>query len=334
MPNRFLSQVLIFILIFITSQTSSSHAQLGTAGAALRLGVGARAKAMGDAYSALAQGIEASYYNPAGLPFLDKKEAVASYRFLSLDRQYTFLGFGLPIRPKVAGGERTINGGLALSWLRAGVSNIDGRDSDGQHFDELSNSENAFALSFALRPTKKLAFGLSVKVVWNRFPDIGTEGETISANGVGFDFGTLIRPVDWLSLGFAVKDINSKYRWNTQDLYGEDGSETIDKFPKIFRTAIAVNVPKLHGVMLAFDYEQFFKSSLFKERIDERVHIGAEGVLKENFVLRGGFDDGSFTAGAGYQFAVFGRVGQLNYAFSTPGNRPEEEHVFTWVFQF
>ena len=84
--------------------TSSLQAQLGAAGSFLRLGIGARAKAMGDAYTALAKGIETSYYNPAGLPFLDKKEVVASYRFLSLDRQFTYLGFGVPIRPKVAGG--------------------------------------------------------------------------------------------------------------------------------------------------------------------------------------------------------------------------------------
>ena len=88
------------------------------------------------------------------------------------------------------------------------------------------------------------------------------------------------------------------------------------------------------GVTLAADFEQFFKSRLFKDRIDERLHIGVQGEVKQNIVLRGGLDDGSLTAGGGYQFEIFGKTGQLNYAFSAPGNRPEEEHVFTWVFQF
>jgi len=325
---------LIFSAIFIIGLTNSLQAQLGAAGSFLRLGVGARAKAMGDAYSGLARGIEASYYNPAGLPFLDKKEVVASYRVLSLDRQFTYLGFGVPIRPKVAGGEQTINGGLALTWIHAGVNNIDGRGSDGGHSDDLSNSENAFMLSFGLRPTQKIAFGLSVKVIWNRFPNIGISGETISANGVGFDLGALLTPNAWLSLGFVVKDINAKYRWNTQDIYSENGSETIDKVPKSLRTAVAIKVPRVKGVTLAIDFEQFFKSRLFKDRIDERLHIGVQSEVRKNIVLRGGLDDGSLTAGGGYQFEIFGKTGQLNYAFSAPGNRPEEEHVFTWVFQF
>ena len=325
---------LIFSAILIIGLTNSLQAQLGAAGSFLRLGVGARAKAMGDAYSGLARGIEASYYNPAGLPFLDKKEVVASYRVLTLDRQFTYLGFAVPIRPKVAGGEQTINGGLALTWIHAGVNNIDGRDSDGGHSDDLSNSENAFMLSFGLRPTQKIAFGLSVKVILNRFPNIGISGETVSANGVGFDLGALITPNDWLSLGFVVKDINAKYRWNTQDIYSENGSETIDKVPKSLRTAVAVKVPRVKGVTLAVDFEQFFKSRLFKDRIDERLHIGIQSEVRKNIVLRVGLDDGSLTAGGGYQFEIFGKTGQLNYAFSAPGNRPEEEHVFTWVFQF
>ncbi len=325
---------LIFSAILMAGMTNSLQAQLGAAGSFLRLGIGARAKAMGDAYAALAKGIEASYYNPAGLPFLDKKEVVASYRFLSLDRQFTYLGFGVPIRPKVAGGEQIINGGLALTWIHTGVSNIDGRDSDGGHSEDLSNSENAFMLSFGLMPAPKLAFGLSVKVILNRFPNVGTSGETVSANGVGFDFGALFTPSDWLSFGVVAKDINSKYRWNTQDIYCENGSETIDKVPKSIRTAIAIKVPRMKGVTVAVDFEQFFKSRLFKDRIDERVHIGVQGLVRQNIVLRGGLDDSSLTAGGGYQFKIFGKTGQLNYAFSAPGNRPEEEHVFTGVFQF
>ncbi len=331
---RWVGNSLIFSAIFIAGFTNSLQAQLGAAGSFLRLGIGARAKAMGDAYTALARGIEASYYNPAGLPFLDKKEVVVSYRVLSLDRQFTYLGFGVPIRPKVAAGEQTINGGLALTWIHAGVSNIDGRDSDGGHSEDLSNSENAFMLSFGLRPTQKLALGLSVKVILNRFPNVGISGETVSANGVGFDFGALFTPNDWLSLGVVVKDINSKYRWNTQDIYGENGSETIDKIPKSIRTAIAIKMPRMKSVTLAVDVEQFFKSRVFKDRIDTRVHMGVQGLVRQNIVLRGGLDDGSLTAGGGYQFKVFGKTGQLNYAFSAPGNRPEEDHVFTWVFQF
>jgi len=310
-------------------------AQGGRAGAFLRMGVGARAKAMGSAFAALATGLEASYYNPAGLPFLEHKTFMASYRSLSLDRQFTFIGFGLPIRPKIEGSDgKTFNGGLALTWIRASVGDIDGRDTNGRHVDNLSNSENAFTLSFALNPTPKLALGLSAKVVWNRFPDIGINGATISASGVGFDFGILFKPVNRLTLAAVVKEINSKYRWNTDDLFGEDGSETVNKFPKSFRLAAAFTLPQLQAVTFAVDYDQFYKEKLFSDRVDKRIHLGAEAAVAPGIHVRAGFDDGSITAGAGYQFDLLGKMSQINYAFGSAGDRPEAEHIFTWLFEF
>ena len=317
----------LLLTLALLASVDFLHARGGVAGAFLRLGIGARAKAMGNAYTAIASGVEASYYNPAGLPFLEFKEVVASYRALSLDRQYTFIGFAAPVRPKSQSGQKTLDGGIALSWIRAGVGDIDGRDTDGRDIGSFSNSENAFVLSFALSPTKRLAFGLSVKVLWNRFPDIGIDGQTISASGVGFDLGVLATPRDWITVGLTVRDINSKYTWSTTDLFGEDGSEVINRFPKIVRTGVAVRPPQVKGLTLAFEFED-------SKELDSRIHLGAEGTYKENFLIRGGLDDGSITLGGGYSFELFGKMSQVNYAFATPGSRPEEEHVFTWVFRF
>lgn len=314
---------------------SGAVAQSGRAGGFLRIGLGARAKAMGNAFTALAGGLEASHYNPAGLPFLEHRAFMASYRALSLDRQFTFIGFGLPIHPKVEGhGGKAFNGGLALTWIRAAVTDIDGRDTSGQHTDNLSNSENAFALTFALNPVEKISVGLSVKILWNRFPDVGVNGQTISASGVGLDFGVLIRPVEWLSFGAVVRDLNARYRWSTDDLFGEDGSETVNKFPKSFRTAVAVTLPQLQWLTFAVDYDQFYKEKLFSARINDRIHLGAEADVYRQVKARAGVDDGSVTLGGGYQFDLLGKMSQLNYAFVSSGNRPEAEHVFTWIFQF
>ncbi|MFQ5637845.1 MAG: hypothetical protein ACE5IR_07585 [bacterium] len=315
----------LFLLLWVSSQV---FAQGGAAGGFLRIGVGARAKAMGNAYVALARGLESSYYNPAGLPLLENREVVASYRFLSLDRQFSFIGFGLPIQPKISGtGEQALSGGLALTWIHAGVGHIDGRNSDGASTGELSNSENAFALSFALNPVPVLSVGLTVKVLWNRFPEVGGSGQTVSASGVGFDFGALLRPNSWLSLGVSIKDINSKYTWNTDKIYGEDGSEVINKFPKVVRAGLAARVPQVSDLLFVFDFED-------SKELDSRVHFGAEKGVQHNIVVRCGYDDGSLTAGAGVDFDMFGKMSQLNYSFVSAGNRPQEEHVFTWVFQF
>lgn len=332
--DRISVKLAVVALALLAGNCDNLWAQ-GYSGAFLRIGVGARAKAMGNAYSAMATGVEAAYYNPAGLPYVSGKQLLASYRALSLDRQFTYVGFALPVQPKTSGNQKSLNGGFSLAWLRAGVSDIDGRNSDGQHFDDLSNSENAFMFAFALNPSRRVAFGLTAKVLWNRFPGLGIDDETISSTGVGFDFGMMVFPINWLTLGLVVKDINSKYRWNTQDVYGEDGSETINTFPKIIRYGVAF---KPHwffrNVTIAVDYEQLYKEKIFSNKFSDRFHAGAEAVFLDDIVVRAGFDDGSVTAGAGYAFGLIGKRSQLNYAFVASGDRPEEEHVFTWVFEF
>lgn len=309
----------------------SLSAQSGTAGAFLRVGVGARAKAMGDAYTALATGVEASYYNPAALPYLEKKELNVSIRRLSLDRSFTFVGLAMPIEPKVGDeASSTIKGGFSLAWLRAGVGNIDGRNSDGNAIGDISNSEHAFMFSFSLNPIDVLSVGLSVKVLYNRFTDI--DGDNLSANGVGFDLGAFLTPRDWLSFGVILKDFNSKYRWNTGEIYGEEASQTtVNQLPRVLRIGAAIRVPRFEYITLSADFEQFYNETHFSNRLGDRIHLGVEGIVLEKVAVRGGYDDGAVTAGGGY---VFGNKFQLNYAFRSPGNRPEGEHVFTWIFQF
>jgi hypothetical protein len=331
-----LKNLRLIILVFVVAGSiSDGYGQYGKAGSFLRTGLGARAKGMGDAFTGIAQGLEASFYNPAGLPFLVKKELFASYRFLTLDRQFTAIGFAMPIQPKIEGtGEKALNGGVAFAWIRAGVGEIDGRNTDGLHTNFLSNSENAFIFSFALNPAEGLSVGLVVKVLWNRFPGIVDGGGTISASGVGFDFGALYRPASWISIGVVTKDFNSKYRWNTEELYGEDGSETTDSFPRLVRLGVGVRPPQLRNTLLVADIEHIFDNKLFSDRLETCYHFGAEKIIGQVFAIRGGLDDGALTAGLGYSFKVAEKPLFLNYTFTTGRDRPEEEHVLTWIFQF
>ncbi|MFQ6113177.1 MAG: hypothetical protein ACE5NG_03705, partial [bacterium] len=108
---------------------------------------------------------------------------------------------------------------------------------------------------------------------------------------------------------------------------GEDGSQSINEFPVIVRGGVAFRMPQIPNLTFAVDYED-------SKELHSRIHLGAEGVFKEVIVVRGGLDDGAVTAGGGYEFDFFGKASQLNYAFIAPGNRPEEEHIFTWVLQF
>ncbi|NOZ60699.1 MAG: conjugal transfer protein TraF, partial [Calditrichaeota bacterium] len=280
------------------------------AGSFLRMGLGARATAMGNAFTAIAEGTLASYYNPAGIPLLKHRQLTLSYRFLSLDRNFNYIGFATGIRPKVdeETGESAINGGLAVSWIHAGVDNIDGRDFAGNHYQDFSNAENSFAFSFGVMPLKSLSVGFTGRVLYNRFPDMGDDNATISTTALGLDLGVLFRPFENLSFGAVVKNINAKYDWKTDKLWERD-IEKIDRFPMTFRFGVATNFP-YRWLLIAADVEN---SELFGWRFS----LGTEAQLMENIFLRGGINDCAPAFGGGYIFKLLGRETQIQYAFVT-----------------
>ena len=304
------------------------HADDGIlAGAFLRMGLGARANAMGGAFTGVAEGPEAAYYNPAGIPFLNTHQIALDYRFLSQDRNFNYIGFATGIRPKVDEGseEVVLNGGLALSWIHAGVDHIDGRDFAGNHYQDFSNGEHAFALSFGLMPIKnKLAVGLTGKVLYNRFPDMGENDATISDTGLGVDLGFLFKPLPYLSVGFIIKEINAKYNWKTDKLWEKD-IDKIDRFPQTFRGGIALRYP-YPWLLVAVDLEK-------NNQQDLKYFVGAEALYQNKFAARAGLNNGSLTFGGGYQFSLFSKPIQIQYAFVTKKYDAASEHIFSWVFQ-
>jgi len=88
--NR-IKNITILIVLILSSYFRDLYANDGIlAGAFLRMGLGARANAMGGAFTGIAEGPAAAYYNPAGIPFMETRELILSYRFLSLDRNFNY----------------------------------------------------------------------------------------------------------------------------------------------------------------------------------------------------------------------------------------------------
>ena len=319
--------IITLFLVFLLTAIQNANADDGIlAGAFMRMGLGARANAMGNAYTGLAEGTVAAYYNPAGIPFLETRQVMLSYRFLSLDRNFNYIGFATGIRPKVEEGseEMALNAGLAISWIHAGVDNIDGRDFAGNHYQDFSNSEHAFALSFGVMPIKNmLAIGLTGKVLYNRIPDVGDDNAAISDFGLGVDLGILFKPLPYVSVGFTVKDINAKYDWKTDKVWEKDIDKT-DRFPQTFRGGIALRYP-YPWLLFAFDLEK-------NNQQDMKYFVGTEALLMDKFAARAGLNNGSLTLGGGYLFELFNRPVQIQYAFVTKKYDAASEHIFSWVF--
>jgi hypothetical protein len=313
-------------LIFSMAAPVSAFAQGGYAGAFLRNGLAARSEAMGRAYVAMAEGNEAAFYNPASVAFFPNRELTTSVRVMTLDRTFAYASFGLPIRPAPDDSSgRVMNGGLSLSWIHARVDDISARDFDGEEYATLSNSENAFALSFALQPNKRLALGLTGKVVVNRLPGVTRENGALATSSFGFDFGAMLQPLEGVRLGVAATNVNLKYTWKTEEVY-ERGTQNIDKFPRGLRAGVAVSRIK-PWLTLAADFEK-------REFRDATIHFGALANVNQLGQLRLGLNHGQPAFGAGYRFGLFGKKSELHYAFVSRTDNLDSDHVFGWAFVF
>ncbi|MDZ7315309.1 MAG: hypothetical protein ONB24_04215 [candidate division KSB1 bacterium] len=298
----------------------------GYAGAFLRMGFEARSKSLGDAFVAVPEGAGAGVYNPGALPQLSGPQLMMSLSFLPLDRSLDFVGFALPIRPQSGNsGARPLNAGLMVGWLHAGVDHIDGRDFAGNRTQELSNSEHAFFMGFAVAPSERLSFGVSGKILYNRIPDIAEEGGALTSRGLGIDFGVFFRAMSGLTFGAAVKNNMAKYTWNTDKVY-ERGTSTTYALPRTLRVGAAWRIPQ-QWLLVVADVES-------SDKQNPRYHFGAEATLHRLAAVRLGLDHGKPTFGFGVRSRLFGKQAELNYAFVPTLEALSPDHVFSWTIDF
>lgn len=302
--------IILTILMLSVNAIPKTNSNAGYAGAYMRMGLGARAIAMGNSGVANSMNGFAAYYNPASLPYLSARYLSLTYYFLSMDRQLHYISIAQPLKPTA---------GLAVSWMHGGVKDIQGRDFLGNPDEIYETGENAIILSFANAFHKKFSVGINFKILKNTLCDI-------SATGLGFDFGFLYRPADLLTIGLQFKDIGARYTWNTQQLFDEKGGNYTERFPQIVKLGIALR----HSADFLFtgDLE-------YSDKHDFQIHFGGEYNVKNLLYLRMGMDNIYPTFGIGLSYGFLANMNtNLDYSltFGTVGEGAT--HVFSWEFKF
>lgn len=331
------SKTILFAGLFLVS--ASVWAEVGRAGRAgsfLRMGLGSRALAMGGGSVALTDDGYAGHVNPAGLVFLEKRHATTMLNAMALDRRMGYIGYA----QSMGGAERKPPAGFSVGWLSASVSDIDARDFGGNDIGTMHASEHAFFFSFAMNPVRRVAVGFTGKVLYHRMPEMKEDGGALSATGFGFDVGILVRPHRRWNVGFSLRDIDSKYSWDTQEVY-ERGTQTTDRFPQILRFGAAVEILEDRLVATA-DVEQVvvfrgrLGSGAFRCRGIEpvRVRLGCEWSVLPGACVRAGLYDGSISLGAGYRHGLGKKEVVLDYAYVPDDVAPRGNHVFGWSLVF
>ncbi len=305
----------------------------GQPGAMLDWSVGARAVAMGSAFTATAEGPTGSWWNPAGIAQAKQDAFEMALRKMSFDRQAGYVNYIHPFGREEAA--------MGLSWIYAGVGDVFARDIDGQIGGAITDYTNAFAFTFARRFTERgaptaISLGVNLRYVQHNVANI-------DAYTVGFDLGAQLKHrmlkrgmaadaiPNELRLGVAVQRLNQKYPWTTSEYWNEQGESsgsTFDeKFPLVVRGGggvLLMNGRALGSLDVKFDAER-----------GATFHVGAEGRPVQLVAIRAGVDNGNFTFGGGVEPNLSTKVRfVLDYAFALQPDQIDPEHVFSLGVRF
>lgn len=324
----------------------------------LKIGVGARAAAMGNAMSGIVDDATAGYWNPGGLGLAPEGPEIAlmhSEYFAGIAK-YDYIGFTMPI-----GDERR----FGASVIRLGVDDIPNTlnlvdpngNIDFSAVETFSVADLAVLLSLAQKfdVLGGLDVGANFKVV-NR-----SVGKFANAWGFGLDVGAR-----WdkgpVQLGLMLSDVTSTFNaWSfNTEAFEQTFVETGNVIPE---NSLEITLPSIRmgggytflkdrafEILVALDNDVHFDGKrnvvLNLGPVSLDPHMGLELAYKKIAFIRGGFknlqqvpnDNGKDVlslfpcVGAGFKIKNF----SVDYALSNVGNFSQTlySHVFSLKYNF
>jgi len=279
---------LLLVILVPLAALSAPYSQAGMAGLAfLKIGVGARAVSMGEAFVAAIDDATALYWNPAGIAELRGGHVALMHNEWFQDIRLEYLGAVL--------GRDHDAFGLSLSFNTVG--DIERRVSaSDQPLDTFSSHDMALALSYARKMSPRWNVGLSLKLLYEK---IYLDDAWGWATDVGFLYHP---PVEGLSVGGSILTLGPKMKLRSEKF----------SLPTIYKLGLRYSPPLFHfqsgNLALAMDLSKPTDNQL-------RVHWGAELLLIERVALRSGYqmgyDEKGLSAGLGLRQ---GRL-RIDYAF-------------------
>ena len=288
----------------------------------LKIGVGGRASAMGDAFVAIANDASALYWNPAGLVQFDEDEVIFSHNQWVVDINHEFLGGVYHFAGSFAVG-------LAITSLHMDdmpVTTEFAPFGNGQYF---GFGDIAVGLTYSQRMTDKFSFGATVRYIEETL-------DKLKMRGVMIDLGTYY----WTGLGstrFAVVVSNFGAELAPDGdivLVGNRKKSEWQSFapPTMFRIGFAFEPfqSEEHTITTSVQLNHPNDNS-------ENVSLGAEYVWNKIFFIRGGYkfnvDEQNYTFGAGIKIPINIARFTLDYSFSN-FDRLGSAHRFSIILGF
>ncbi len=286
MQKKIFSMIFLITLSYNISVAGENGG--GQPGAFLRNPVCARANGMGSAFTAAAVDVDAAWWNPGGLGYVERFQLSGMYSIMTLDRRHNFVSVALPLEK---------GNTLGFHWQQFGVSDIDGRDGSGNPTALFDDDEMALGLSYAFRLGNWLSIGATGKYLQHRIHEAKAEGYCVDA-------GALLSIKKIVLIGFTAQNIAGQLIWDTE-------SELEEKLPPYYRAGVAIK-PAGARLMLTFD-----AASFDPEQSEEFLFYGGGEfwIIENVLAIRAGSADGYMTAGGSVGFKSESFTFRFDFAY-------------------
>ena len=335
--------IILFALVGLHLLQAQTVSRVGTtAGSFLKIGVGARSLAMGEASVTQASDVTALDWNPAGLGFIERNQFIFNhYEYIAgLSFDFAGVAFKLPVF-----------GSLGFQFTHLGAPDIERTtiyEQDGTG-EMVSASFFSVGITYGRALTDRFSIGGTAKYIreslWHSH-----------ASGVAFDLGILYNTIfKNLKIGMSISNFGTGMRMDGRDLLvqhdidptHEGNNETInaklvtDEFPLpiFYRVGISANLARDFLGLSGHDFI-FAVDAVHPNDNKEYLNVGGEYKFNHFIALRAGYRqlfledaEGGLTFGFGLNFKISQFGLKLDYAAVDYG-RFDYVNKFSLIFSF
>ncbi|MBD3291143.1 PorV/PorQ family protein [candidate division KSB1 bacterium] len=340
---RILALTLSLLLLVSFSVMAGGSNRAGTAsGTQLLIPVGAKSMGMGGANVASVNGVEAIFWNPAGV---SRSTNVANVMFSHM----TYIAdINVSYAAVEAGFGDLGRFGLSVKSLGIGdipVTTVESPDGTGANF---SPTFMTIGLTYSKLLTDKISVGTNVKIFSEQVPRAG-------ATGFAFDAGVQyagLGGVEGLNFGISINNLGPEVTWDGTALNRTAKDPDAKRPTSQYKLdAASFELPTFIEMGLSYnlkvaDAQNLNTTFVFQNNnfYDDETKVGAEYGFNNMFFLRGGYSYGvdvnegheyiygpSFGAGFNYNFGNLDM--QVDYAYRTV-DIFDANHVFAFTLGF
>ena len=307
--KRLQTTLILVFTAFVLSATGAEAGlkKLGNAGFTfLKVSQSARAVAMGDAYTAVGTGVDAMFWNPAGITHIDRAAFSLGYNNWMVNSKFYSGAFAYNLGTQAIG--ITVLSFTPDEFEETTIFQPNGTGTI------IKDSDFAVGLTYAIKFTDRLSFGAQGRYIRETLYTDVNSGLDIS---IGTLFYTGFRS---LRLAMTLKNFG-------QDIVIID--DTAFR-PLIYSIAASMELYGNLGDPVSLTVAA---ENAFFVDFEGRIHTGAELWLHNILALRGGWkfnnDTESFALGFGLKYALNERPFTLDFAYSDMGELLDSTYRIT-----